>query len=75
MKNLKINKLAENRLNEKEMKNITGGGPYLSIVVTDSNGKVVHDCGCGCYYVNNGGSSTGDNFNANLAKSLHSPVK
>jgi len=26
MKNLKLNKLAENRLNEKEMRNLTGGG-------------------------------------------------
>lgn len=30
-------------------------------------------CGCGCYYENNGGSSTADNASANAAGGLHSP--
>jgi len=30
-------------------------------------------CGCACAYANQGGSSTQDNANANLAQGLHSP--
>ena len=71
MKNLKLNKLAENRLNEKEMGNITGG--YVDIEIRNSKGEVVYSCGCGCYYSGNGGSSTSDNMNANIAGNLHSP--
>jgi natural product precursor len=74
MQNLKLNKLAENRLNEKEMENITGG--YISITVRNDKGEVVYDCGCGCYYEGKpGGSSTSDNMNANIAGSLHSPIQ
>ncbi|GHV34145.1 hypothetical protein FACS1894178_1080 [Bacteroidia bacterium] len=51
MKNLKLNKLEERNLSEKQMNNIKGGEP--------------HKCGCGCCYANSGGSSVCANGKAN----------
>lgn len=62
MNNLKLNKLTNNQLNEKEMGFITGG---------EIDGNKVH-CGCGCCYENNGGSSRDDNGQANAARGLTS---
>ena len=70
MKTLKINKLAENRLNEKDMNVINGG--YVWGQYFDPNKKEVYTCGCGCYYQGNGGSSTSDNATANSHSGLHS---
>jgi len=69
MKNLKINKLAENRLNEKEMNSINGGaGWYINL-----NGGQATCCGCACRYANSGGSSDDANGWANSANNLASP--
>ena len=71
MKNLKLNKLAENRLNEKEMKNLTGGYKIFETHV----GTNIKSCGCGCYYANQGGSSTNDNGGKNHETGLWSPMR
>jgi len=61
MKNLKLNKL-----NEQEMNAIKGGYVWMEITVGEGSGAVTRRCGCGCYYAGTpGGSSTGDNMNAN----------
>lgn len=52
--NIKLNKLADNRLTEKEMEKTTGG----------------NYCTCGCCYANNGGSSTSGNAGANYGSNL-----
>lgn len=57
MKKLKLNKLANNQLKEKEMSFLNGG---------EIDGNRVH-CGCGCCYANNGGSSIDDNGQRNAA--------
>jgi natural product precursor len=60
--NIKLNKLAENRLNEKEMNSINGGvGTYI----TCNDKGVCYACGCSCAYANSGGSSSAGNGNAN----------
>lgn len=51
---LKLNKLGEAQLLEREMNRLRGGG--------------VRNCGCGCHYEDNYGSSTRDNIDANAAK-------
>ena len=56
MKNLKLNKLAQNELSKKEMNNVRGG----------------NTCGCACAHENNSGSSTHDNAYANHASGLRS---
>ncbi|MDY3090516.1 MAG: TIGR04149 family rSAM-modified RiPP [Porphyromonas sp.] len=50
LKKIKLNKLAENSLAERQMQGIKGGSSC---------------CGCGCYYAGRGGSSTHDNGVAN----------
>ena len=70
MKKLKLNKLAENRLNEKEMGSIKGGALYAQVII---GGRWVTLCGCACAYANNGGSSENSNFNANYNSRLFSP--
>ncbi|MCI1779802.1 MAG: TIGR04149 family rSAM-modified RiPP [Bacteroidales bacterium] len=50
MKKLKLTNLENNNLSEKEMNNLRGGN---------------WTCGCSCYYANSGGSSSGDNADAN----------
>lgn len=55
MENLKLNSLAKNKLEKKELCNTTGG----------HNIKAESLCGCGCRYADNGGSSTNDNACAN----------
>jgi len=58
MKTLKLNKLQANQISVRDIKRIVGGEG---------------ECCCGCFYANNGGSSTSDNFNANFAHDLRSP--
>jgi natural product precursor len=66
MNNLKLNKLEEQNLAERQMYAVKGGG-------------VGDMCGCGCCYANNGGSSVSDNALANSQGGLVStgckPVK
>ncbi|GHV34153.1 hypothetical protein FACS1894178_1100 [Bacteroidia bacterium] len=59
MKNLKLNKLEERNLSEKQMNHIKGGSPGDC-------------CGCGCAYENQGGASVAANGNANQAGGLNS---
>lgn len=67
MKNIKLNKLVENQLSEKEMKNLVGG-EQLNQMYTyryfPGIGYAIW-CGCGCIYANQKGSSSSDNSNAN----------
>jgi len=60
MNELKLNKLANNALNNEEMHHTRGG-------------ECVMACGCSCYYANSGGSSTRQNGCANAEKGIHSP--
>jgi natural product precursor len=64
---LKLNKLANNQLSEKEMSQVSGGaGTWYC----GANGG---DCGCACAYANSGGASTSANGSANQGRSLISP--
>ncbi|ATR96311.1 MULTISPECIES: TIGR04149 family rSAM-modified RiPP [Bacteroidales] len=56
LQKIKLNKLAENSLANREMKKIKGG----------------NCCTCGCMYANSGGSSSTDNRNANHKNDLDS---
>jgi natural product precursor len=60
MNNLKLNKLEEQNLAERQMNVVKGGGNP-------------GNCGCACTYANNGGSSTCDNAAANWNAGLASP--
>jgi natural product precursor len=60
MKNLKLNKLEEQNLAERQMNVVKGGG--------------CQNCGCSCSYEGNGGSSRNDNGAANKAHGLKSPT-
>ena len=52
LKQLKLNQLSREDLNNRQMKSLKGG----------------NSCGCGCHYANEpGGASTFDNQNANSA--------
>lgn len=51
---LKLNKLGEAQLLEREMNRLRGGDGY--------------NCGCGCHYEYSGGSSAKDNQDANAHK-------
>ncbi|MDR1552406.1 MAG: TIGR04149 family rSAM-modified RiPP [Prevotellaceae bacterium] len=55
MNKIKLNKLAQNAMKNKEMNHVRGGfgNPYF--------------CGCGCQYAGQGGSSTTANASANSA--------
>jgi natural product precursor len=55
MKNLKLNKLEEQNLAERQMNVVKGG---------------LCTCGCGCLYANSGGSSTDANANANKSSGI-----
>ncbi len=58
LKRISLKKLAENSLDNREMRNLKGGNV----------------CGCGCCYAGTpGGSSTTDNGNANNKSNYHSP--
>jgi natural product precursor len=57
---LKLNRLSDVELNEKELNRILGGG-------------TPGDCCCGCNYASSGGSSSSANDSANNASGLHSP--
>jgi natural product precursor len=57
MKTMKLNALENQSLSNREMKAVRGG----------------ENCGCGCKYENNNGSSTSANNSANSAGGLHSP--
>lgn len=50
LKNIKLNRLSDAELQEREMSDLKGGNV----------------CGCGCHYENSGGSSTMDNGSANV---------
>lgn len=50
---LKINQLNVEELEQKQMNALKGG----------------YNCGCGCNYVGNGGSSMGSNYGANVSYS------
>lgn len=52
---LKLNKLGEAQLLEREMNRLRGGDGF--------------NCGCGCHYEYSGGSSAKDNQDANAHKS------
>lgn len=56
LQKLKLNKLAENSLANREMKELIGG----------------NFCTCGCHYANSGGSSYDANGSANNAGNLQS---
>jgi natural product precursor len=74
MKNLKINKLAQNRLQEKEMQNVNGGQGGHRGIYDEVKGEWTIFCGCSCAYEGKpGGSSTEDNKNANYALGISSP--
>ena len=60
MKNIKLNALAQQNLDNKEMNTIKGGAPG-------------DPCCCGCMYQYQGGSTVMDNFNANVKLGLRSP--
>ncbi|MDR2408059.1 MAG: TIGR04149 family rSAM-modified RiPP [Bacteroidales bacterium] len=60
-KNLKLNKLAQNAMKEKEMSHINGGVRWVD--------GICYQCGCGC----NGPSSTNANGLANMDGGLFSP--
>ena len=64
MKNLKLNRLAENKLSEKEMESINGGAMYYYRNDPECRCQYLV-CACGCQYANSGGSSTNANGNAN----------
>jgi len=61
MKNLNLNSLSRERLNQKEMSSVVGG--------TYTYGG----CGCACAYVGSGGSSSAGNGGANKSFGGHSP--
>jgi len=68
MKNLKINKLAENRLNEKEMRDLMGGAwEYVISCPPDPDADC---CGSMCYcdYFSILNISNTGNINAYLAR-------
>ncbi|MBC5643432.1 TIGR04149 family rSAM-modified RiPP [Parabacteroides segnis] len=48
---LKLNQLNAEELEQRQMNALRGG----------------YNCGCGCNYVGLGGSSQGDNYNANVS--------
>ncbi|MCI7071780.1 MAG: TIGR04149 family rSAM-modified RiPP [Bacteroides pyogenes] len=56
LQKIKLNKLAENSLANREMKELKGG----------------KGCQCSCCYAGSGGSSTTDNGNANAKHGYHS---
>ena len=59
LKKIKLNKLSDDTLAQRQMKGLKGGSPC---------------CSCGCYYEYTGGASTHDNGCAN-AKHCYSSVK
>ncbi|MDR3287313.1 MAG: TIGR04149 family rSAM-modified RiPP [Prevotellaceae bacterium] len=63
MKKIKLNTLAQNAMNEKEMNDLKGG----------QAGIIIGDCFCACRYANCGGSGTNSNGGANNIGGLSSP--
>lgn len=57
LQKIKLNKLAENSLANREMKELKGGN---------------YCCSCSCAYANNGGSSIDANRDANMDYGYHS---
>ncbi|MDR1346006.1 MAG: TIGR04149 family rSAM-modified RiPP [Bacteroidales bacterium] len=76
MKSLKLTKLAESQLSEKEMQSVTGGNKWITSMYSatyNEKGEVVKFvCVCGCIYRDKGGSSIEDNFQANDKHGLKS---
>ena len=62
MKKLKLNRLSDQNLAEKQMNTLTGG----------EASQCPAGCCCACRYANQGGSSSSDNGKANTAGGLHS---
>jgi natural product precursor len=60
MKKLKLNRLSDQSLAEKQMNSLMGGS------------GINCGCYCGCCYENQGGSTTQDNGRANQAGGLYS---
>lgn len=60
LKKIKLNKLSDNTLAERQMKGLKGGGVYEK------------HCRCSCAYANQGGSSTNDNMTANFKLGTYS---
>ena len=58
MDSIKLNRLTENHLKNREMSSITGGA----------------GCSCGCQYQNSGGSSSACNADANQKGGITSPA-
>jgi natural product precursor len=65
MKKLKLNRLSDQQLAEKQMNNLLGGAG-------EGGSQINCGCYCGCCYANQGGSSTQDNGRANQAGGLYS---
>jgi len=63
------------KLSKVEMAGAVGGlrTIYATKEKQEINLQQLSSCGCACAYANQGGSSTQDNANANLAQGLHSP--
>jgi natural product precursor len=64
MKKLKLNKLSDQHLAEKQTNMVRGGA---------EPGGGICNCYCACAYADQGGSSTADNQSANNAGGLYSP--
>lgn len=60
LKKIKLNKLSNNVLAERQMKGLKGGGFIYR-----------RNCTCSCAYADKGGSSTEDNTNANYKLGSH----
>jgi natural product precursor len=69
MKNLKLNKLEERNLSERQMRKIEAG----RCTWTEGIWDMAATCACGCAYANSGGSSTAANGQANRARGLCTP--
>jgi hypothetical protein len=66
-----MNRLKLNKLNAEQLTKVNGGKTYLYC-----NDNFPHlSCGCGCYYQNDGGSSTKANFSANVAQGIIPKVR
>jgi len=63
MNKLKLNRLSDQKLAEKQMNMVMGG---------DAPSKCPKGCCCACQYANQGGSSSSDNMLANSAKGIWS---
>lgn len=61
MKSLKLNELNRQKMAERQLNNIKGG---------EAKRPPNASCGCGCCFVEQGGSSTNSNGHANASSAL-----